>query len=858
MIETFLSIINNTALLILLVLAYDLLYPRLSRKSTVTRSLLTGFALGLIGMVVMLVPWQCTSGVTFDTRSILLSLSGLFFGPVPTAAAAAMTIVLRIVQGGAGTLTGSLVIIASAGIGLLWRYISLFRKKPSSHMPSSKKPSQFLSLYLLGWIVHVVMLLLMFTLPRGLTLPLLKQLTLPLLLVYPLGTALLGTLLNKRIEERQFSISLAESRELLQQEIIGKEKAEKKFREYVEHSPVGIFVTDDNGDYQDVNKAAEQVSGYSRNELLQMNIRDFSVTADAAAEQQTFQAGIVSGEVSKTLPFRRKDGTTGYWTINAVKLANNRFLGFTNDITSLVEAEQKITAEKERLLVTLRSIGDGVITTDTEGRVQLMNTVAERLTGWSQSEAEGMPLFEVFHIVHEQTGTMCENPVEKVLASGTIVELANHTLLISRSGDRFVIADSGAPIRNQDPGDRGSRIIGVVLVFRDMTDEYRIQESMQKTVRLDSLGVLAGGIAHDFNNLLSGLFGYIELARDSSLRGEDNTDYLDEILPIFNRAKNLTHQLLTFSKGGNPIREPKDLKRLIMDSTSFALSGSNIKAGYHITSDLWHCSIDEQQIGQVIDNIVINAQQAMPSGGQLTVTAENIVVEKHALPLLPAGDYAHIAISDTGIGIPSSILDNIFDPFFTTKQKGNGLGLATCYSIISKHDGTITVDSTPGEGSTFHLYLPRSRQAPDMESTSPGSTHTGTGRILIMDDEKIVREVVGKMLETMGYAIDAFADGQEILDVCQELHERRSRGETADNPYAAAFLDLTIPGGLGGKDIIAELREYCPDIPIFATSGYSEDEVMARPQKYGFTDGIPKAFRSKELGDLLAKHHVGN
>lgn len=511
------------------------------------------------------------------------------------------------------------------------------------------------------------------------------------------------------------------------------------------------------------------------------------------------------------------------------------------DITERKLAEVALAGEKERLAVTLRSIGDGVITTDTQGNVVIMNKVAEHLTGWLQSEAQGQPLASVFRIINERTRLPCENPAEKVLATGRVIELANHTLLISRNGTERTIADSGAPIMNQD-----GATIGVVLVFRDMTEKQRLLDALQRTDKLDSLGVLAGGIAHDFNNMLAGIFGFIGLAQ-SMTTDETVSRYLDQAMAVFSRARNLTQQLLTFSKGGAPLRKTAELGPLIRESASFALAGSNVACDFDIDADLWLADFDSSQIGQMIDNIVINAQQAMPAGGRITISAKNAVLKDQETRLFKAGRYIKLSIADTGVGIPSEHLKSIFDPFFTTKQKGHGLGLATCYAIVQKHEGCIEVESVVGKGATFHVFLPASQQEAVETVPEISAEHRGSGRILVMDDEPSIRDILGRILEGMGYTVFEAKDGEDALRVC---------AETAKNgtPIDGAFFDLTIPGGMGGKEAVLLLRKEYSAMPVYASSGYSNDPVMARPTEYGFTDSIRKPYRKEDLAALLNRH----
>ncbi|NLI75149.1 MAG: response regulator [Candidatus Riflebacteria bacterium] len=499
---------------------------------------------------------------------------------------------------------------------------------------------------------------------------------------------------------------------------------------------------------------------------------------------------------------------------------------------------EALAAEKERLRVTLRSIGDGVITTDREGRITLMNGIAEELTGWPLADALGRPLPEVFRIINENTRETCENPASRVLETGVIIGLANHTVLVDRHGSERVIADSGAPIR-----DDAGTVIGVVLVFRDDTEKRRMEEALNQSDKLRSLGVLAGGIAHDFNNLLGGVFGYLEMARNrcAAQDWDKVAAHLSAALAVFSRAKDLTRQLLTFAKGGQPIRQARELAPLIRHSAQFVLSGSPVVLDIRLPDTLWPCEIDENQFGQVIDNLVINGRQAMPDGGTITITGENLPRGTPLPTVLPPGEYVRIAITDQGEGIASENLSRIFDPFFSTKRLGSGLGLATAYSIMKRHDGLITVESEPGRGTTFALLLPRARTAP---LTAPPVASTpapsGCGRILVMDDEPSVREVCQAILQDQGYAVDVATNGDEALGLFQAAL-------TAGQPYRLVILDLTVPGGKGGRETLQEMRRLVPDVRALASSGYSDDPVMADPAAFGFAGRLAKPYLRDDL-----------
>ncbi|OGV58569.1 MAG: hypothetical protein A2283_00535 [Lentisphaerae bacterium RIFOXYA12_FULL_48_11] len=509
-----------------------------------------------------------------------------------------------------------------------------------------------------------------------------------------------------------------------------------------------------------------------------------------------------------------------------------------SDITQRKQVEDALAAEKERLAVTLSSIGDGVITTDNSGTILTINKIAEELTGWPENEARGRQVSEVFNVVNEITRQRCVNPVEQVLESGTAVNLPDHTLLIARAGRRILLSSNGAPISDKD-----GRVVGVVLAFHDITEQQKLIESAQRADKLEAIGLLAGGIAHDFNNLLGGIFGYIDMALSSS-NASDVERCLNASLSTINRARGLTQQLLTFAKGGLPNRRVERLFPFIQETVQFAMSGSSISCSFAVPNDLWLCNIDKGQVGQVIDNLVLNAQQAMPLGGNIDLMARNVSLGEKAHPVLEKGDYVQISIRDHGIGMPKEILPRIFDPFFTTKPKGHGLGLATCYSIINRHGGCIDVESETGVGSTFHLYLPAARNAISSDTVEVVVAHKGTGTVVVMDDEKVIRDVVAGMLKSFGYTPVCMTNGNDAL-VFFEAEIKANR------KVKAMIFDLTIPGGMGGKEAITAIRKICKETPVIVASGYADDPIMANPEEYGFTNSIRKPFMRVEIAKIL-------
>jgi PAS domain S-box-containing protein len=509
------------------------------------------------------------------------------------------------------------------------------------------------------------------------------------------------------------------------------------------------------------------------------------------------------------------------------------------DVTERKKAEQALAAEKERLAVTLQSIADGVIATDKEGKAILLNAVAQEVTGWRQEAAVGKPLRELFDAVDGKTRQKREDPVQLVLKSDRPVESATDSVLLRRGGDERIVTYSASPIR-----DGRGETIGVVLAFRDVTEQRKMEEELLNAQKMEAVGLLAGGIAHDFNNVLTAATANLFLARANA---EDNPVLLEKIAgaekAIF-QAKRLTQQLLTFSRGGAPVKRAASISELLKETTEFALSGSNVTCEFCIPDDVWDAEIDFGQISQVINNLIINAAQAMPQGGVVRVSAENVrVTRKEALPI-KHGRCVRISIRDCGPGIPKEHFGKIFHPYFTTKRKGTGLGLATAYTIVRRHSGYIGFESEPGIGTTFYVYLPASRKRAPRKKRPLEKPIRGQGRILLMDDEEEIRDAAGQVLKSLGYEVDCARDGAEAV-------ERYIAARESGHPYDAVILDLTVPGAVGGEQAIKKLLEIQPNIKAIASSGYSNDPVVADPASYGFAAVLTKPYKGEELSEAL-------
>jgi signal transduction histidine kinase/ActR/RegA family two-component response regulator len=373
----------------------------------------------------------------------------------------------------------------------------------------------------------------------------------------------------------------------------------------------------------------------------------------------------------------------------------------------------------------------------------------------------------------------------------------------------------------------------------------RVEQELLRTQKLESLGVVAGGIAHDFNNILAALQGAVSLAKIYSEPLGKAFRKLEEAEKAIARATDLTSQLLTFSKGGAPVRKPGPISAVVRDCSGFALRGSNVKCEFDLPPDLWTVEFDEGQISQVINNIVINADNAMPDGGIIRISAENAELLAGSHLPLSCGKYVKICVEDQGIGIPVEHLHRIFDPYFTTKQKGHGLGLATAHSIIKRHGGLMTASSEFGTGTTIMIYLPATEKEVTEEPLWPVEAVPGQGKILVMDDEKSVRDMAEEMLSAIGYSVTVAEDGREAIELF-------TRGADSGVPFDVVILDLTVAGGMGGKATLAKLREIDPKVKAVVSSGYCNDPIMSEFQRHGFDGVLPKPYNLKELSHVLA------
>jgi PAS domain S-box-containing protein len=493
-------------------------------------------------------------------------------------------------------------------------------------------------------------------------------------------------------------------------------------------------------------------------------------------------------------------------------------------------SEEMLGLQMEVLAKTLDTIRDGVVNTDRHGRIQYMNPVAERMGNLAAADGIGRSLTEVFPFV--DIGNGLPPPRRSTVAPTTT------------AGTERVIEQSRLPIRAVDGTD------GFVFVFRDITDAVRLEEERLKAVKLESLGVLAGGIAHDFNNLLTAIIGNLELASTEASLDPNTREALTAVEDASMRAVGLTKQLLAFAKGGAPVKTTASLSELVRGCTEFVLHGSNVACRFEIQDDLWNVDLDTGQFSQVLHNLVINARQSMPAGGTVVVRGWNVgaAPQSAQAPPLGPGRWVALSIADEGVGIPPEHLSKIFDPYFTTKPGGHGLGLSTSYAAVHAHGGRLSVTSTLGEGTCFVIHLPASTHEPALRAgdTPDARTQTTLVRVLVMDDEPDVREIAVRMLTRLGYAAEAVSDGREAIT-------RYADAQSAGHRFGVVMMDLTVPGGMGGLEALAELRRLDADIRAIVSSGYSENPVMADFARFGFRGVLAKPYGLAALRAAVEK-----
>ncbi len=543
----------------------------------------------------------------------------------------------------------------------------------------------------------------------------------------------------------------------------------------------------------------------------------------AAMDEARANGGVCTVEYA--LPYQaRLARFEGYVTMDDT----GHFVTLVRSLVDRDRLELAVERGEMRFLALVEEASDGIFVFDAAGALHHANRRGLELLGMSLAEAIGRAVAD---LLGDQAAArlmddcrLSDKPVVRALA------------MRRRDGAAIDVEVSAKRLAD-------ARTLWFV---RDITERRRSEQQELRAQKLESLGILAGGIAHDFNNILTGVIGSLALARMHLGTADKAELWLRESEAALARARGLTQQLLTFARGGSPVKKPVDVRGLLREATTFALRGSNVNCDFSLPDKLPAVEADKGQIEQVVHNLVLNAVQAMPQGGNIQVAADVQAISGEDGPLRP-GSYVHVEVRDTGQGIPVENLSKIFDPYFTTKASGSGLGLATAYSILKRHDAHIEVSSAAGKGTTFHVYLPATDRPPPSDAPprpDAGAAPRSSKRVLVMDDESLIRDVASQLLAHLGYES---ATASTCVEAVRMFEDARERGR----PFDVIILDLTMPGEVGGKEVIRQLQAIDPAVRAIVSSGYSNDPVMSEHRRYGFVGVVAKPYTEKELEHAL-------
>jgi len=628
-------------------------------------------------------------------------------------------------------------------------------------------------------------------------------------------------------------------------DISERKRAERELRllsRVVAQSSEGMAVTDLDGNLLFVNKAFAEMHGYDPDQLTLKHLSAFHTSEQMHAVDKANKELLEKGSFSGEILHLHADGTIFPTLMQNAILRNEKdapvgMIGTCRDITERKRMEDALLDSERKYRNLYTKMRDGLAAVNKSGKITEFNKTFQNMIGYDAKDIYGKTYADItpkkWHalderILEEQVLTRGYSDLhekEFVRKDGTVLQVELHTYLIRNEFETPA---------------------GMWTIVRDITERKKMETELLEVQKLESLALLAGGVAHDFNNILSSILVNISIVRSYGKPDEESDLILEDAEKASYRAKTLTQQLLTFARGGMPLRKTVRLNLLLTKTSDFAMSGSNTRCECSIANDLWAVEADENQIGLVIQNMLINADQAMAQGGKIQLSAENVVLGEGERFPLKGGRYIKVSIMDQGSGIPEEQRHRIFDPFFTTKKKASGLGLSTSYSIVKSHDGGIFVESSPGEGSTFLIFLPASEKSIKAKTRKKVKQRRKAGRILLVDDEELVRRSVGHLLRHLGYEMEVASDGEEGI----RLYERaRKRGMG----FHAVILDLTIPGGMGGVEAAKKLKDMYPDARILVSSGYSNDPILSKYVEYGFSGVVVKPYRVEELEEELER-----
>ncbi len=811
---TIIGLINNAALLLALALLYDIFFIKSSDKNPTSRRLINGLLIGSIGVVIMLTPVEFWPGLVFDTRSVLLSISGFFFGPIPTVVAIIMTSAFRIHLGGVGMWMGIAVIFSSGAIGMLWRHV---RKTGLAHI-------SIMEFYALGIVVHAVMLMFMLLLPWSALLEVLFKIGIPVMIIYPIGTALLGQLMLNRHNRIQTETELVQI---------------KSFTENALNAQNDTFFVLDPASRKAIwwNRSFKEQSGYTDEEIAGMKApdsyyssEDLKKTADAIDEM--WKKGKATVEIfliaknGKTIPFE--------YSISPV-ISNDEgkpyIIAIGRDVSERKKAESALKKSEARFRAITSTAEDPIFCKDANRRYTFVNPAMTRIFGYREEALIGKTPEEIF----DADSAAIIKEVDDRTFDG---EKVNEIRTLKVNDRAFVFNTIQVPMEIRE-----GKVVSISGIVRNISDiitaqeeKLKLEAQLRQSQKLESIGILSGGIAHDFNNLLYVISGNTELIlNNASPKIEES---LKHVLNATQRGSELVQQLLTFSRKSETNLQTVSLNHEIrrIHRMLERIIPKMIEIRLDLADDLYAVDADPGQIEQVLMNLSLNARDAMSDTGRLLIQTENGAYNNRKSVILK--------VSDTGHGMDKETREKIFDPFFTTKEigKGSGLGLSVIYGIIKAHNGDIFCDSVMEAGTTFTIYLPAAKGMDICRSETPENKTPLRGRetILVVDDDEIVLKLTQTILETLGYETIPAKSGETALEIYSD------QGNNID----LVVLDLGMPG-MGGANCLEKLLQMNPSVKVVIASGYTEDGLIKDSLDHGAKASIVKPYTIEKFSKVI-------